>query len=92
VSVTDDYGNTAPQWRDVATVNCRLNMQKRQDMNGVVAAQDKGRSFNTLVVAYNVDIQDGDRVTVGGVVYEINQVDVNRTDRADKQATVSRIG
>lgn len=76
----------------VANAPCRLLPRNLRDNKGVVADKEQGRSYYTLVLAYDADLRDGDRVQVGTVTYEVVQIDTDRSDHTDKQAILARFG
>lgn len=90
-TAADVYGHAVETWETVATVGCRI-LPLQRTRESLIAEQEKGRTFYTLVVPYNTDLRDGDRVVSGGVTYQVIQVDGNRTDDADKQAVIVRVG
>lgn len=89
----DDAGYTSDNFGTAAEdVPCRLIPLNRRDRQNIRATQEIGRSYYRLVMPHDVDVRDGDRVTLGTVTYEVLQIDGDRTDRTDKQATIARFG
>jgi SPP1 family predicted phage head-tail adaptor len=92
-TAADAYGHSVETWGTVATVNCRiLPLQRVMGYHGIIATQEKGRVFYGLVVAYDADLRDGDRVVSGGVTYQVIQVNQSRSDAADQRAVIVRVG
>jgi hypothetical protein len=89
----DDAGYTSDNFGTAVTgVACRLIPLNRRDRQDVKATQEIGRTYYRLVMPYDTDVRDGDRVALGTVTYEVLQIDGDRTDRVDKQATIARFG
>jgi SPP1 family predicted phage head-tail adaptor len=88
-TAADAYGHAVETWAAVATVVCRI-LQLQRTLGSLIAEQEKGRTFYTLVVPYSADLRDGDRIVSGGVTYQVIQVDLSRTQYADKQAVIVR--
>lgn len=89
----DDAGYIAEDFGTAATgVACRLIPLNRRDRQNIRATQEIGRSYYRLVMPYDADVRDGDRVALGTVTYEVLQIDGDRTDRADKQVMIARFG
>ena len=76
----------------VGTVSCRLLPRERLDLSGVVAMREQSSSYYKLILPWNADIQDGDRVEIASLEYEVKQLDTLRSDRTDKQAQVVQLG
>lgn len=73
-----------------ADVKCRVLPMKRQ-AGEVKGEQEMGTNFFRLAVPYDTDLRDGDQVEIGGVVYEVMDLNDSRTDATDLQATIARI-
>lgn len=75
------------------TVSCRLLPLSRTTQSAdLIALSEEGRTYYTLIIPYTASIEDGNRVVVAGITYEVKQVDTERTDKADKQAMVVKFG
>jgi hypothetical protein len=89
--VTSGAGHTAEIPSVVqGDVKCRVLPMKRQatDFTG---EQEMGKNFFRLAVPYDTDLRDGDQVEIGGVVYEVMELNDARTDATDLQATIARV-
>lgn len=85
----DSYGGVTKAYNAVGTVAGRLdNMSARYSEKGL---QEKGVVKMQLTVPYNADLLPDDRVSVGGVEFEVIGAELNQTDKACKRATVARI-
>ena len=85
----DSYGGVTKTYSAVGTVAGRLdNVSARYTEKGL---QEKGVVKMQLTVPYDADLLPDDRVSVGGVEFEIVGAELNQTDKACKRAQVARI-
>lgn len=82
----------ADQWETVATdVACRVITEAIRRTSGELVGEQE-----TLVETYRVVVPTGtglapnQRITVGGLVYEVVRLVTNRTDETDEQAVITR--
>jgi head-tail adaptor len=68
------YGSHAPSWNNVGTVVCRVDSISRQDAQGIIADAEVGKTYYQMTLPYNGDLRDGDRLSIGGRVYECLQI------------------
>jgi head-tail adaptor len=90
----DAYGHAVTSFTAVASgVACRMITEGRtRDRDGTVAGAEMQTMRYRLIVAWNTDIRDGDRVQYNSETYEITQLDDARSDKTDRQAIVARLG
>jgi head-tail adaptor len=88
---TDDHGNVSEGWTTVATTSCRLDPFFRMASPNPVAAQEKMRNSYRLTIPYDADLRDGDRVLVGGDVYELVELHDDHSDRAVRWGMVTKL-
>lgn len=86
----DDYGHGSAAWAAVGTSVCRLDPYTRQDSAGMVAQREANRSYYALTLPYDATIDDGDRVSIGGVTYEVLQLHAAQSWALTKRATVGK--
>lgn len=86
---TDAAGNVRNVWRREATVKGRV-LPIREKNETKVTGVEAGHEAYRLIAPLASDLQAKDRITVGGVVYEVVAVDTARSDALDVQATVRR--
>jgi len=72
----DSAGHVTPSWSNTATgVACRLDpFTVRSDSRGVIAQQEATRTYYTLTLPHDTTIDTGNRVIVGGLTLEIQQL------------------
>ncbi|MCC6614218.1 MAG: head-tail adaptor protein [Anaerolineae bacterium] len=72
----DSAGHVTPSWSNTATgVACRLDpFTVRSDSRGVIAQQERTRTYYTLTLPYNTTIEYGNRVIFGSLTLEIVQL------------------
>lgn len=91
-SQTSEDGYLKPVWSVVAAAApCRLLPDTRQDSKGEVEDREAGRVYYKLSLAHNADLADGDRVKIGGLIYEVLQIMSSLTDAVFKSAKCVRI-
>lgn len=87
--VVDEHGDRAPSETTVETTTCRL-LLKRRSPAGEVVGQEANRVTYRLILPTGTDIRDGDRVLIGGAIYEVLGLIDSLTDRVYIEADVSR--
>lgn len=92
-ATTDDYGYPVKTWATVDSgVACRMLPNAGRDSKGMVAGLEEGRVYFRLIVPHDTTVEDGDRVNLDGVIYEIVQVDDAWSQKAFKALVVVRFG
>jgi len=90
-TTTNVKGKTTATWTNAATgVACRVDPLRLQTAS-TVAEQERGITRWMLTVAYNADVQDGDRIVFDSDTYEILQLHDDHSLRAVRRATLGRI-
>ncbi|MCU0464184.1 MAG: hypothetical protein MUF38_06405 [Anaerolineae bacterium] len=91
-SQTSEGGYLRGGWSVVAAdVACRMLPGTRQDARGVVEDKEVGRVYFKLSLAHDTDLRDGDRVVMGGVVYEVLQILAPLTDQVFMTVKLARL-
>lgn len=89
---TSEGGYLRGGWSVVGEdVACRMLPDTRQDARGVVEDKEVGRVYFKLALAHDSDLRDGDRVQMGGVVYEVLQILVPLTDQVFMTVKLARL-
>jgi head-tail adaptor len=73
-NLSNSIGYGESDWNVVATVNCRLLPLTQRDQKGQVALREANRVYFRLELAYDAEIQNGDRVKIDGATYEVLQI------------------
>lgn len=88
-STVDIYGGVNETWGTADTVACRIDPFNRQDSSGVVADQEKGRTWYQLTVPSSATIADGDRVVIDSATYDVVQLHDLHNNRFVTRAILS---
>jgi hypothetical protein len=73
-------------------VPCRILPQKNRGMgSGEVAEREANRSYFRLELLPDAVLENGDRVTIKGVVYEVLEINSPLTDEIFKSAQLAQI-
>lgn len=86
-----DAGYPAETWATADTVSGRIDTLARASGGDVIAMSEKGRAYYQLTVEWDADILDNDRISIGGVVYEVKQVNTAQDDRIVKRGIVVKV-
>jgi hypothetical protein len=91
-TVTNAHGYTSNAWGTaVVSTACRLDPDtSRQDVE-VVAGREGSVSRYILSLKWDVDIQDGDQIVLGGKNYQLTELHEAHSDRIVRRARVSQI-
>ncbi len=89
----DEIGGSSNSFETVnLALACRILPLNDKGRDFVVGDGEEGRSYFRLIVPYDTDLRDGDRVEMNGDTYEIQQIEDAHTDATDKRARLMRIG
>jgi SPP1 family predicted phage head-tail adaptor len=83
-----DYGGVSETWTAVGTAWGRIDPASAQST--MIASQESGATYYQLTVEYNAVLADGDRVSVGGVTYQVKSLHADHSKRAVRRAIVVR--
>ncbi len=89
----DSMGGTSISWTEVATdAPCRIIQAGDQNRSQAMMAaeQETIRHLYKLIVAYDGELGVDMRVTCGGIVYDVVQVETALTDKAFRSAIIVR--
>ncbi|PSN79616.1 hypothetical protein C8B47_10790 [filamentous cyanobacterium CCP4] len=77
-------------WVTVASVRCRVLPAGQNDTERVqgFASQESIKVLKRLVVPHDTALDTGQRVTVGGELYQVGAIDVGNTDEVFRQVLI----
>lgn len=87
----DGEGGWAETWANAGTVACRLDAIDARTRTEVQAAREARQTFYLLTVPYDTTLLFSDRVSVGGVAYEVAEVHGADSWAVTKRARVARV-
>lgn len=83
--VTETWGTA------VASAACRIDPVKLRDNDGMVAGREASRARFQATFAWDVDLQEGDRVVFGSDTLELLELHGIHSDRIVTRATLAKI-
>lgn len=87
----NDAGQPVGSWYLVASVPCRVHPVQQRGNAGETAEREANRSYYTLELLPDADIQDGDRVRYQNVAYEVMEIAAPITDAIFKSVQIARV-
>jgi head-tail adaptor len=81
-------GDPVKTWATASTVSGRVDPYRQAIRSGdlITGDQEAGRAYYQLTIEHDADLNDGDRVIVGGVTYEVVQLHEGNALAAVKRA------
>ncbi len=87
----DGYGNVSLAWVTVDTASCRIDPFKQRDSEGIVALREANKAWYQLTLEYDANIAMGDRLVIGGDIYELVSVHDDHSLRITRRGIVAKI-
>ncbi len=87
----DAYGIDKQTWSAHGTVACRIDPLSQRDSQGMVAGREAGRSYQRLTLAWNADVQEGDRIVFGSETLELVELQNIHDDRIVTRAILAKV-
>ncbi len=70
----DDSGLPSEAWNTIDTVMGRIDNIARMSGGEMIVESEKGKTYYQLTIEWDAEIQDGDQISIGGLVYELKQI------------------
>ena len=90
-ALTNTKGAWSESFSTQATVACRIDPYVRADNSGMMAEGESGRNFYLVSMAYDADVQDGDRIVINSVTYEVIQMHNKQSKRLATRVIVAEL-
>ncbi len=89
---SDAFGNSDSVFVVNGTIIGRLDpFPKQRDVLDLGVDRQADRSWHVLTVEWDGDLQEADRVVVGGDTHELIRLFANNTDRVSRRALVAKL-